>query len=525
MLHSMSITSKLILTIGFIVIMGFSSLVFQQWITLNDGLHTLANKDRQAMTELLSQNVSGGIRWKKQAIIKKAYEKFVGSADTDVSNIITADLKGQIITQFVHPTLPKGSLDRIDTDWQRQLVNKQVITVSRGNHTIVAANVLSGKDSTPVGYLAIAFSNSGLQGFITSRSGVAVLVSAVAVSAILCVLLLIIRLLFTRPMQSLNDIAHELANGDGDLTRRLDMQSNDELGELASTINTFVGKLQSVMGNVVCSADKVHGSLTTARESATQNQQLLDQHAAELGQANDALQAMSSHLEKTAESAQGLAKSTTDASNLAESANQLADDAVLAVQGLTAKVHETESVIRDLDERSQNIGSVLDVIKSIAEQTNLLALNAAIEAARAGEQGRGFAVVADEVRTLASRTQQSTEEIQRIIESLQVGAQKAVTTMEQGQQDVLVSADKINHVKGSLTEIVACMDQISQTDTAVASDVNQQSDVAKRLSDNIDKISELSLSILENGQSTSQACERLSVMNSDLNTHVAFFKV
>lgn len=525
MWHKLSITSKLISTLGFAVILGFSALVAEQWFTLNNGMHTLADSNRNSMVSLLGQNVSGGIRWKKAAIIEKAYAGFVNASDTDVSNIVTVDNEGNVITDFQHESLMTIDLNNLVQQNLANLSDTGITNIQLDGHFVVILNVLAGKDNNLVGYLAVAFSNQGLDGYVISRSGFAVLMSLIAVAVILIALFFIIRLLFTLPMKELNSIAHELANGDGDLTRRLNLKTNDELGEFANTINTFIGKLQSVMGNVVTSAHNVRGSIDTASQSAQENELLLDQHTAELNEANNALQTMSGRLERMSESAQGLAKSTSEASGVAESANQIADEAVAAVKGLTNRVAEIEQVIQELDQRSQNIGSVLDVIKGIAEQINLLALNAAIEAARAGEQGRGFAVVADEVRTLASRTQQSTAEIQVIIESLQSGAQTAVNTMMQSQQDVSSSADQINRVKVLLADIVSHMDGISTTNSAVASDVNEQSTVARGIANNIDKISNLSVSILENGKSTASACSELSTLNDNLNTHVSFFKV
>lgn len=525
MWNQLSITSKLLITLGFVIILGFSALITQQWLTLNQGMQTLADGNRSSMVGLLSENVSGGIRWKKSAVIEKAYEGFVNSDNSDVSNIITIDLEGEVITEFAHDSRLTTDLKQISQNKMAELKEADLLTLQLDSHTVLIKKVLAGKKNQPVGFLAVAFSNQKLNDYVLSRSGIAIIISLIAVAIILFALFLIVRGIFTRPMTALNAVTHELANGDGDLTRRLDLKSNDELGEFAQTINSFINKLQGVMSNVVSSATGVRQSIDRATESAHENQQLLDQHTAELTEANGAIQAMSGRLERMSESAQGLAKSTSEASSVAENANHIADNAVAAVQGLTTRMTEVETVIHELDQRSQNIGSVLDVIKGIAEQINLLALNAAIEAARAGEQGRGFAVVADEVRTLASRTQQSTAEIQVIIESLQSGARTAVDTMTQSQQDVGSSADQINKVKELLSDIAGHMDGISNTNSEVAIDVIEQSNVASSIASNIDKISNLSVSILENGKSTAAACSELSHMNEGLQTNVSFFKV
>jgi len=526
MWNKLNITTKLILTLGFVVLIGFSSLVSQQWLTLDKGMTELANNNRASMVNLLAQNVGGGIRWKKEKVIQKAYYGFVSAADTDVANIVSTDLEGNVLTNFKHESLPVTDLPAIvSTVIGKDLKDADIALVESSDHSVVVTRVFSGKNNDAVGYFAVAFSNQQLNQFINRESLFSVLLSIFAAATILAALFFVIRQLFSRPIKSLIELTHELANGDGDLTRRLELKTSDELGEFATVINAFISKLQSVMGKVVTSADNVKGSITTANDSAKENEQLLNQHTSELNEANAALQTMSDRLERMSGAAQGLASSTSDAVTVTESADNVADQAVIAVNSLTDRVSDIETVIHDLDERSQNIGAVLDVIKGIAEQINLLALNAAIEAARAGEQGRGFAVVADEVRTLASRTQQSTEEIQTIIESLQSGAQAAVNTMTQSQQDVGSSASQIARVKEHLAKIVVCMDNISETNTEVANDVNEQSTVARGISDNIAQISNLSSSILENGKSTSTACEELASLNDDLNTHVSFFKV
>ena len=491
MWRKLSINAKLLVTLGFVIVLGFSALIAEQWLTLSNGMLRLANNDRSAMVELLSENVGGGIRWKKPAVIEQAYAGFVGSESSDVSNIVTVDLEGQIITEFRHKNLLSLELGPLISSQKSSVSETGSVRLALNDHTVVIKKVVTGKKNLPVGYLAVAFSNEQLNDYILTRSGIAIAMSAVAVVVILIALFTILHVLFTRPMNALNSITHELANGDGDLTRRLNLKSNDELGEFAKTINSFIDKLQSVMGNVVSSVDEFRSSISTASDAAQQNEHLLNQHTNELNQANSAVQTMSTKLESMSELAQGLACSSTEASDVAENANKFADEAVSAVRGLTHRVADIESVIQELDQRSQNIGSVLDVIKGIAEQINLLALNAAIEAARAGEQGRGFAVVADEVRTLASRTQQSTTEIQGIIESLQTGAQTAVDAMEKGKQDVGISAEHINKVKQYLADITRHMEGISSTNASVANDVNDQSNVANRIASNINKLSNI----------------------------------
>ncbi|MEM7292935.1 MAG: methyl-accepting chemotaxis protein [Pseudomonadota bacterium] len=403
--------------------------------------------------------------------------------------------------------------------------DNDLIVESSGEHSIIVNKVFSSKNNQAVGYIVIAFSDADLNSYVARRTFVAVTISAVAVLLVVGALIFIVRALFTRPITLLNTIATELVSGDGDLTRRLQLNSRDELGLLADTINSFVEKLQGVITRVVDSAGDVRDAVSQAGDAANENMHLLDKHSGELSNAGDAIETMSQSLQGMVGSTEELAKTTHHASTAVEVANQHADTAVASVNGLTDKVGESETVISDLDERSKNIGSVLDVIKNIAEQTNLLALNAAIEAARAGEQGRGFAVVADEVRTLASRTQQSTEEIQGIILSLQEGVQRAVTSMAEGRESVTASADQINHVKSQLAEIAIFMREISETNHSVVADVNHQSGAAQRIAENITCIRDLSEAILDNGRSTSKTCGKLAELHSALDAQVSFFKV
>ncbi|MDH3760081.1 MAG: methyl-accepting chemotaxis protein [Gammaproteobacteria bacterium] len=525
MWKKLSIASKLMISLVIVVVLGFSSLVLEQWLTLKDGLQTLENRNREAMTALMAQNISGAVRWKKSDVIEKAYQQLVSSPDSNVTNIIATDNEAAVLSEFTHSDIPALELKSSVTALTEQLGDADSISQDLGEHSLIAQKVFSGKNGNVVGYLVMVFTNKELDAFVAARGLVGALISLVAILTIIAATFFIVRGLFSRPMTQLNEIANDLANGEGDLTQRLAINSRDELGELAGHINSFLEKLQTAVSTVVSSAAEVKESLGTASSTADENRTLLDQQSTELSQAASSVQTMSQRLGRMSDSAQGLASATSDARVEAEAADKMADDAVAAVTSLTSRMEESEQVVSTLREQSDSIGSVLGVIEGIAEQTNLLALNAAIEAARAGEQGRGFAVVADEVRTLASRTQQSTEEIKGIIDGLQNGAQNAVNTMEQSQADVGKSASQINQVKQSLAQIVSHMERITTTNSEVAEEIVEQSNVASGVSSNIDELNNLSASILENGTSTARCCEQSSEINDKLNDQVAFFKV
>ena len=211
------------------------------------------------------------------------------------------------------------------------------------------------------------------------------------------------------------------------------------------------------------------------------------------------MQEMSTTVMEVSRNAQGAEESAREAEQEALAGNQVVSSTIEAINGLSKDVDMAAKVIHKLETESENIGAVLDVIKSIAEQTNLLALNAAIEAARAGEQGRGFAVVADEVRTLASRTQESTQEIQTTIERLQTGAAEAVTVMDKSKHTAESSVDHAEKAGVSLNTIISAVGAITQVNSVIATAAEEQNAVAVEINNNVDNInhiSEQSLSLI-----------------------------
>lgn len=285
-------------------------------------------------------------------------------------------------------------------------------------------------------------------------------------------------------VESLKDIAQE----DGDLTVRIETTNKDEIGDLVHWFNQFMAKLQGVVKDIV------HASLPLSELAQNLNQltddtnRTIEVQQTAATEAKSAVDNMTHSVNAVATSAAEAAQAAGDASNAAGDGQSIVDDTVHSIQRLAANVEETAEVIRKLESDSNQVGVVLDVIKGIAEQTNLLALNAAIEAARAGEQGRGFAVVADEVRTLASRTQQSTEEIQTTIEQLQGAARSAVSVMTTGTEQASNSVETANKAGASLNAITETISKITQMNDQIATSTVEQQSVAKTISSNVDEI-------------------------------------
>ncbi|GAA0373918.1 hypothetical protein GCM10009092_42680 [Bowmanella denitrificans] len=285
-------------------------------------------------------------------------------------------------------------------------------------------------------------------------------------------------------VRSLKDIARE----DGDLTVRIQTKSQDEIGELVHWFNQFMEKLQTVVKDIVNASLPLSQLAQNLHQLTEETNRTIDVQQNSATHAKRAVDTMSESVASVAQSAALAADAAGEASGAAGQGQKVVDETVQSIQQLADNVRASAEVIQKLETDSNKVGTVLDVIKGIAEQTNLLALNAAIEAARAGEQGRGFAVVADEVRTLASRTQQSTEEIQATIEQLQNAARSAVTVMEKGTERANGSVQTANKAGDSLSVITSTINRITDMNRQIAGATDEQQSVARSIVGHVDEI-------------------------------------
>jgi len=326
-------------------------------------------------------------------------------------------------------------------------------------------------------------------------------------------------------LQKLNEAINHLASGDGDLTLRSDISSDDELGDLSRSMNTFLDKLHSLISQLASTSDKVQQSSVNLLKLNEETQAIVNTQHNSTDSVASAMNEMSETVNEVAQNAESAADAARQADSGASEGQSLVNDSAESIRSLAHDVDKAAEVINTLEKESESVGSVLDVIRGIAEQTNLLALNAAIEAARAGEQGRGFAVVADEVRTLASRTQQSTEEIQEMIERLLHGSRNAVKVMESGRKNAQISVERAESAGSSIIEITKSVALMNEMNSQIAHAAKEQSTVTGEINNNISEISAMSDNTANISSKASKSSLELSQYAQELDDIVKNFTI
>jgi len=435
----------------------------------------------------------------------------------DESEIFIVNKSGQIDVDT-----SKDLWGRLDV--KLPVLGKSMLDVTHVNDAVYSVATLPVFDSEGKAIAHLVSVKDYTESFNNQRSLTITSYSVIVV--IITIVILFIYWYMNRSLKPLQGVASSLEQiADGDLTGSLEVTSNDEIGDLqkamqstVESLHSLVGQVNDMTGHISSAADEMAFAIDESSKGAYQQ-------LSEVGQVATAMNEMTATVQEVSNNAKEAAQAASDAEAEAKSGSSIVQQTIKSIDTLASEVDKSTAVIHKVKDDSVSIGTILDVIRGIAEQTNLLALNAAIEAARAGEQGRGFAVVADEVRTLASRTQQSTQEIQEMIEILQQGTQEAVNVMEESRDHAKETVDQAALAGSSLDEITKSVATINDMNLQISNAAHEQSIVSEEINQNIVSISVIAESGSDRMKNTSDVTVKLSQYAAGLKETVGKFKV
>lgn len=344
----------------------------------------------------------------------------------------------------------------------------------------------------------------------------------------LLISIIVLRFLMNKlllPLDALNDAIQDVASGNGDLTKRLNTNTDKEFSELAGGFNTFTENLQSQVKQLKAYGVEIFQGAEVMGKGASESAEAMSVQSQEVELLATAMNEMAATAADVATNAQNAALAAEDAENSTAIGAEVVNTTTSSIDTLSNSIEQAVNDVRLLEDATSNIETVLQVINDIADQTNLLALNAAIEAARAGEQGRGFAVVADEVRTLASRTQESTTEIRTMIDKLQSGATTVSLAMNASQEAASGTVEQAKKTGDALEQIHEAIRRINDMNVQIASAAEEQSAVAEEMNNNAVKIKDLSVQVSNSAQEANVATNKQIQSLTDQNEILEKFKV
>lgn len=394
---------------------------------------------------------------------------------------------------------------------------------ANGKDNIITFTPIKGLPSVNW-YVGISVDKDKAFAMLSEFRASAVIATVIAVVIIIALLGMLIRVLL-QPLHLMTRAMQDIADGEGDLTRRLTIQNHDEFGTLGNAFNRFVERIHTSIREVSSATGQVNEVALRVVSASNSSMLNSDEQANRTNSVAAAINQLGAAAQEIARNAAQASSQASDARNLAEDGQQVVERNIKAMTQLSAMISASSTNIEALNSKTVNIGQILEVITSISQQTNLLALNAAIEAARAGEAGRGFAVVADEVRNLAHRTQESAQQVQTMIEELQVGARDSVSTMSESQRHSQDSVEIANLAGERLNSVTQRIGEIDGMNQSVATATEEQTSVVESINMDITEINTLNQEGVENLQSTLRACADLEQQAGRLKQLVGSFRI
>lgn len=419
------------------------------------------------------------------------------AADIRVDGIVTYDHRGQVL----------GKVGTLQSDTGLTKKNLPILWT----------------DNEKIGSVDILLNDSLSQGRLSSAITDKIIGLVVSIVLLCFVLLFVLRKIVVKPIEQVSNVLEDIARGGGDLTQRIPYQSSDEIGSLANNFNDFIGTVQNIVRELAGATSELAGVNERVTHSSQMTHRNTELQQSQTSDALEHLTQLTSATNEIASNAELTASNTKNAHQLSSEGQSQMEANMQQVNTLVDELDNTSNVVTELRTASNDIGSVLDVIKSIAEQTNLLALNAAIEAARAGEYGRGFAVVADEVRALASKTHQSTTEIEGIIDSLQAKAQESFQATHRSKELAGVAIESTTSTRNLLNEIVEQMDGINDMNNHIASASEEQSHVTSVVTDGMQSLHSGASELASQARQLEEATVEMANVEKKLVEQIARF--
>lgn len=405
--------------------------------------------------------------------------------------------------------------------FNHQRLNEELIL--GGKEVLLVSTRINLTGSKPW-YLLIAVNEEQAFASVYEASWQLFSLAAIITLFFVAILIVVLNRIYS-PVIALKNLVANLSSGDGDLTQRLTVTSKDDLGQIALSVNSFIESLQLMMIDVKNVSTRLSEGVVVLKGHSDDSAAILDKHQQETDQVVTAVEELSVTAELVAENAQDTAMFTHEANNSGETSKETIVNAQQSLQRLAQEVESATINVDNMSQETQDIGSILNVIGSIADQTNLLALNAAIEAARAGEQGRGFAVVADEVRALAGRTQASTGEIEQALEKLQHESVSVVGSIDSTRETSQQTVSEAAAVADSLETMTGFVSKINDLSTQIASSAQEQNAVIREISQNMSRIHTMVQELSETGASVNQETNHIHDVNAQLSVIVDRFKL